>query len=327
MSKRAGEETVYHGQTNCQHCSDTGGNQCIRPAYFELDGWALCGHHADINHRKPLPRDRGVKRRKLEGLAQHHQTVETVCVDNQAAGLVGNVACQKMAMMREVVMQPGYLHVYPNNKHQGRQDGLGCAALSPMRLGPVHHRQPGLPAARNIENMHQFSKVWPCEVDSDGAPSHAWRKKRLAGYLDPEPHRHKFSAREMTKQRAAVGGKNRNAPLYAVYQTLQGGEERRFSYRESRYFYCKAYEALATQTDDFRRLQELRAQGTNLLICGYDAYPVTQSLYDHYCDESRAFGHELVLYTLLSMADSALYPWNMYRANHPDLYEGVAHVV
>ena len=59
-----------------------------------------------------------------------------------------------------------------------------------------------------------------------------------------------------------------------------------------------------------------------MCICGYDAYqPDPAKLYEHYCDPSRPFGHELVLYTLLSVKDREDYPWRRYYREHSELYD------
>lgn len=50
-------------------------------------------------------------------------------------------------------------------------------------------------------------------------------------------------------------------------------------------------------------------EGFNLNIVGYDAYQPTKTLEEHYLDDSKPFGHELVLYTLLSTTE---YPWVKY---------------
>jgi hypothetical protein len=123
-----------------------------------------------------------------------------------------------------------------------------------------------------------------------------------------------------------VKGANRNQPLYSIHLSLTS-DERRFTYVESRYFYCTAYESLAKETADFGTLKKKLEEGTNLMICGYDAYEVTEDLYTHYCEAKRAFGHELVLYTLLTVEDPFHYPWHRYRREHPERYENIAHVV
>jgi hypothetical protein len=215
-----------------------------------------------------------------------------------------------------------------------------------MCLGPVVHRQPGLPDALNIENYHQFNKVWPSETvglhregpcskltcttppRAWGPPSEAFYAARKRGYLDAEPHRHKFDAARLKREREAVSHmKHKNIPAYSVHLTLDG-EERRFTYVESRYFYCVAYEALATPTEDFRRLQTMLREGYDLRLCGYDAFDVAQEpeldLYWHYCNPLRPFGHELVLYALLTVEAPEDYPWHRYRRTHAARYANIA---
>jgi hypothetical protein len=69
------------------------------------------------------------------------------------------------------------------------------------------------------------------------------------------------------------------------------------------------------------------AQGKNLMICGYDAYAVTLPLYVHYHDTNRPFGHELVLYALLTTPADEELPWDRYRRENPEVYENIAHVL
>ncbi len=47
----------------------------------------------------------------------------------------------------------------------------------------------------------------------------------------------------------------------------------------------------------------------NSQICGYDGYHVNKSIEEHYRDVSCPFGHELVLYSLLT---TDKYPWTKY---------------
>ncbi len=155
------------------------------------------------------------------------------------------------------------MNVFPNFKHQNRKDGYGCRKLSPMYLGPVEHGQPNLPPSKNIENFHQFSKVFQEEVDKDGNPSKLFYKNRLSGYLDDTPHRHKFKGKE----------KNKNIPLYFMWVD-KDGKEHRLDYITSRQFYCNFYARLASEKKDFKHLVELINKGYNIQICGYDANPI-----------------------------------------------------
>jgi hypothetical protein len=121
---------------------------------------------------------------------------------------------------------------------------------------------------------------------------------------------------------------NKNIPLFSVHLTLDG-EERHFTYLESRFFYCKAYEVLTRDKSDLRVLREKLKSGINLMICGYDAYALEEDkeLYVYYCDTTRPFGHELVLYSLLVVEDPMDYPWQRYMRDHPEIYDNIACVL
>lgn len=328
--------TIYAGSLQCQETRKSG-QPCPNQAYYEQRGSYRCGAHSQAGVRTKLPLDTNKQQCKIDALKQHRVSVLQATEANAKIGARGEVQLQAMAMMKPVPLVRGWLNVFPNNKHQSRVDGFGCASLSPMQLGPVHHQQPGLPPARNIENYHQFNKVWPCEVDKadkERAPRPEFFTLQRQAYDDPVPHRHKFEPAQMAKQRKKLdasgvsGQRNKNAPLYSLHLTLDGSQ-RRFSYVQSRYFYCCAYEKLAKQQPDYEKLVALRDSGCNLMLCGYDATPVnaeTKSLDEMYADEGRPFGHELVLYSLLTVSEPIDYPWHKYRAQHPEVYENVAHV-
>lgn len=318
MAKRLSEQ-VYYGQLQCQ-ATKKDCAQCENRAYYVQEHRYLCGVHSDKKKRQELPPDREAKQRRLDERRAH-----AAALDRLEAAQPGQVQCYGMRRMKPVPLREGWLNVFPNNKHQNRGDGFGCCSLSPMQLGPVQHRQPGLPEALNIENYHQYNKVWPNEVGADQNPLDAFYETQRAAYRDPVPHRHKYDPATMKELRAQVHGQNRNAPLYSLHQTLDGAW-RRFSYVESRYFYCKAYESLAKQSADFTALQLKLQRGVNLCICGYDAREVDEPLDTMYADPRHPFGHELVLYSLLTLADARDYPWNRYRVEHPRVYDNVAHV-
>ena len=202
--------------------------------------------------------------------------------------------------------EPGFRLVYPNNKHGGMRDGYGCPALSPMRLGPVRHGQPGLPDAKNIENFHQGNKCYAAECDGQPpGPGKAFVENRLSMYLDSEPHRHKMLADGPVKR----GEK----PLFSVWVTA-AGEEKRLTYVESRQLYCAYYERLAAETAEFKQLRLWLADGYNLQICGYDAFEMTlteQGIEQAYLDDRAPFGHERVLAAMLASKWQA--PWQKHK--------------
>jgi hypothetical protein len=183
-------------------------------------------------------------------------------------------------------------------------------------MGPVIHNMPNLPQAKNLENFHQFSKVFQSEVDENGDPTPAFREMRIRAFGDPVPHRHKFDYPEIKKMTQG----NINKPLYSVFSD-SNGTERRFSYVQSRYFYCSVYTQFCLRDNNFENLKEMIRDGINLQIVGYDAYDVgDKDLYDCYLDDSRPFGHELVLYTLLTVHDKTQYPWEKYREINSKIY-------
>ncbi len=312
-------EIVYYGETICQATIKSTGNRCSNLAYYTHNHQYLCGVHCKKN-RVNLPVNPHKQENVAKMLKEHEQSILDFAKENVTLGKRGQLKCAKMKMMKPVQLIQGYLNVFPNNKHENRKDGFGCCALSPMRLGPIIHYQPNLPVAKNIENFHQSQKTWPNEVDEDGNPTEEWRTRRLQLYNDDVPHRHKFDQKKMAQLRKEIKGANRNAPLYSIHETVDG-KEKRFTYVESRYFYCCMYEKLAKQTAEFKKLQSYLDKGINLIICGYDAYDVTHNMYTHYCDPTKAFGHELVLYTLLTTDE---YPWRLYREQHKNIYKGIS---
>ncbi len=170
-------------------------------------------------------------------------------------------------------------------------------------------------------------------------PNEQWKQTQLKFYKDPVPHRHKVDIKERKATNKSKNHSNTNAPLYSVHQTLDG-EERRFTYVESRYFYCCAYETLAKETEDFKKLKKMLDDGYNLRICGYDAFPMDDlfeeekicddyidRICNHYENVHQSFGHERVLHSLLFIDDHKQYPWHRYRYDNRGIYWNIAHVL
>jgi len=321
----------YHGAVPCQAKYKHGG-ACRNLAYWSVqsgDARYVCGVHSTAGKRRKLDKDPNAARDRDLEIARQNALATQAAAANKAAGKPGDLRGYKMRMMKPVDRTDGYTNVFPNYRHQNRRDGLGCKALSPMCLGPVEHNEPGVPVSKTIENYHQFSKVFVCEVDQETrAPLESWFKLRDEAFADPTPRRHKYPLNELYKMMKAIGAPTRNIPLYALH-VAPDGEKRRYSYVESRWFYCHWYERLAKQTAALAILRAKLSAGVNLTICGYDAFDPDRedgkitpaSLYKHYVDESRPFGHELVLITLLAVEDPAEYPWNVYFRAHRHLYE------
>jgi len=298
------ERRIYYGEIACE-ATKRNGTPCSNHAYYIGAKGYLCGVHAGSG-RKLLPKNPQAAAVRGRALADHARAVEEAAADNRRADRPGRVVCQKMRMMRNPELIPGTLNVFPNFRHENRADGLGLSALSPMKIGPINHGQPGLPPARNLENFHQGNKVYSGEVDEAGAPSQVFRDAQRRMYEDAVPHRHKRVA----------GDSNRL--LYSVWRTRDGAEHR-ITYIESRQFYCTFYEGAllggnAPAAEAFARLTEMVRKGYNLCICGYDAFQPSTALDTHYLDPTRPFGHELVLYSMLTLT-ADYYPWR--RAANP----------
>lgn len=286
---------AYFGEQPCSGVTKDG-SKCVNKAYYKTKVGALrCGVHSKQNHRTKLKKNPNAKKIRERELELHAESVQKRRKPNER----GDITCYKMRMMKAVPLVDGFLLIFPNRKHENRTDGYGCSSLSPMTLGPVKHGQPGLPDSISIENYHQFNKCFSFE-EKDGKILPVFYEKRKQAYLDPIPHRHKY----------------KGVPLFSVHIDANG-KERRYTYIESRFFYCIWYEKLAQQTSAFKKLKEQLTNGYNLCICGYDAYAPTKDLYSHYCDPSRPFGHELVLYSLL-IGEA---PWRRYYQEHKDKYE------
>lgn len=323
------KDIPFSGESIC--CSQkANGELCTNLAYYRIKGAAsdrkvnvFCGVHCRPKERLKLPKNPNAEKNREQTLALHRASIEWTASQNKSKEERGEITCHKMRMMKPVPLTNGILNVFPNNKHQNRNDGFGCASLSPMRLGPVEHGQPNLPRAETIENYHQFNKCFPVEMDDDGNPLPEFYTRRAAAYADPVPHRHKFDSaviKKMNKDFVTAGESLVNKPMFSVHLD-RNGAERRYTYVQSRYFYCKWYEKLATRTEDFAKLKQMLLDGYNLCICGYDAYAPNKDLYDHYMDSSRPFGHELVLYTLLVINNPNHFPWNRFYEANRKLYD------
>lgn len=292
------DHDAFYGEEPCAARVKSRAAPCRNRAYYRApNGQLLCGVHC--KNGVQLPKNPNAASRRAALLAAHADGVEAAAAINAAAGLRGKVICTALHMRHQPEDHSGYMKVFPNYRHGSRADGYGCPALSPMTMGPVSHGQPGLPPASCLENLHQGNKVFPSELASNGEPSDAWEACRLSMYQDPVPRRH--------KEAAAV-----SKPVYSVWRSADGSE-RHYTYVESRQFYCRVYEQFAEASAELGELRDCLDAGYNLQIIGYDGRPVgpgptAEALAAMYADPSAPFGHELVLYSLLTLTP-AEYPW------------------
>lgn len=312
LAKRSSAETdpeVFKGAVLC--CVD----ECGKKAYYRMAEQYVCGNHS-----------RGRKRTELRADPQR-KNKEQALLDAQLAAMPsgggrGQLFMRKLRMFGgSKPTKDGCYTVLPNNRAKSNHELiLAMPALSPMRLGPVEHNQPGLPPARNLENFHQFNKCFQSELDAAGNPLPIFFERQLAGYEDEVPHRHKLGATKEAHMRAAgiARGSNANACAFSVFVNPQTGQVKRYSYLESRIFYCSFYEMLARRTLEYAHLEALLARGASLLIAGYDAIdvdePVTaQQINQWYADPAQPFGHEKVLFAMLNN----VMPWHLVPVNFP----------
>lgn len=312
---------IYYGEKGCDSklkCRDA---PCRKQAYFIESGRLLCGVHARRCGAALLPKNPNKEERIRDKYVQERAVIEAAADANRAAGRPGSLIATKLPTMKPTEDHPGFMKVFPNDKHGGRKDGFGCPSLAPIRLGPVYHDQLGVPISRSIENCHQANRVYPGEVDEKGEPTEEWSATRYKMYNDLRPHRHKVSVAHPAKGQVV-------APLYYVW-VQPDGKIKKFDSVASRQFFCCYYENLATKpgTEAAADLESLRvclAAGYNLQIVGYNARPVLdygtepmlewELLEKMYLDPTMPFGHELVLYTMLSLDDPAEYPWRRYKS-------------
>lgn len=300
----------FYGENPCEGFYQHNQSKCRNKSYFKdtKTGKCFCGLHKP-KEASELPRNPAAAIKKQRQIDDHANGVIFAKNGNANASRKGKVMCSKMGMFKPPTPVEGYLFVFPNARHGGRKDGLGIPELSPKIMGPVNHGMPNMPVALTIENYHQFAKVFPEEADMFGNVLENTLKQRREAYSNPIGIRHKP---------AAKGGKV--VPLYSSYYDKEG-KEHRFKYVESRWFYCKEYERIAKDSPKFLELRNKIQDGYNLNICGYDGYNVTKPLYDHYLDPSKPFGHEMVLYSMLTVDDPKNYPWNQYQEKNIHLYK------
>lgn len=328
-------EPVYHGEHTCQ-IAKKNGEPCVNKAYYQSGDKIACGLHSKAASRTTLPENPN----KADIIAARIQTAQTeaevAAVQNKQQGLHGKVAVSKLAVMKAPEQKKGFLLVFPNHKDGKRVIGLGLPELSPMsiQLSELEHGQPGLPPT-SLENFHQGNKCFLSET-INGEPSFAFFENQRKMYADETPHRHKVLdwktpeekkvEKEQTKeQKKTVVRKPRvkkdthvsvptpdeirkdleqkdKIPLYSVY--WHDGKLTNLSYAESRRIYCRLYAEKVRELPEFIKLRDLVMNGFNLQICGYDGYEITKTVREHYEDISVPFGHELVLYAMLSSLTS-----------------------
>lgn len=314
-------DVIYYGTRQCDGVLRDG-ERCKNKSYFGVlprtkedpsKKMYVCGVHVRTHRNSSILPSMSIAQKEMaqaSANAERNDLIDVARNLNIQKKQRGYVAVSKFRLMKDAPHIRGALSVFPNYRHGDRTDGYGAAQLSPMNLGPINHGSDILPPSKTLENYHQFAKVFRGQ-EKNGIVTEAYMKERREAYDDPVGHRHQPSA-------VPDENGNRNISLYAVH-FKKDGTPQRFTYLESRWFYCYWYERLVKQTDEYKHLVSLINGGTNINIIGYDGYDVTdKNLWEMYNDISKPFGHELVLYALLV---ATTMPWTRYQNEHRALYQ------
>lgn len=165
--------------------------------------------------------------------------------------------------------------------------------LSPFYLGPYHfmdihgnQRQ-----ALNVENLWQYSKVYPEHVDINGNPTQHWQQWSQQGMMNRRAIRYPM-------------GKGKT-PCYSYWM----GEK--IDYISARKkLYIPAYSQLVTATKSYALLYKWVMEGHNIILRdfdGYDHHKLGMSLIDVVNNTQKSLGHAFVLYGLLTGKINSMY--------------------
>lgn len=304
--------TLYKGEHICSQCELT--------AYYIADGEPRCGRHStDKKKRLTMKPNPIVERaREQETLELFHAALRNT------SQIIELLPYHKFGA---IPRKRGFFTVLPNIgsggpifPSPGEPDFVvKLRTLSPMMLGPVEHREPGLPVAQNLENWYQARKVFRSEVLKGSAQALRAdaKARRVALYNDEVPHRHKLGDTKAKHLKAAGHVPGTSPCLFSLFGNWRTGVEKRYNYIEARMFYCSWYEHLVRLRPEWQTLLAMYAvEQRSLLIAGDDAptivdTPLTiERINAWYLDTDAPFGHEITLATMLFLhAQPAVQPW------------------
>jgi len=139
------------------------------------------------------------------------------------------------------------------------------------------------PPARNLENLWQFSKVYPSHLNPNGTINRAWELWREKGWQDTKAHRYPMG-------KGAV-------PLFSYWQ------DEHLDYIQARKkIYIPEYAKNVVETESFRLLANLD-DTQNIILLDYDAYDhekLGMTLIDVVNESKRKMGHAFVLLMILT---------------------------
>ncbi len=226
----------------------------------------------------------------MERRKKHDQTVKRATAANVSAGRMGQVRLAPLPGMDDEDKtwphRDGYknINVGPGSRGDYKQ-------LMPCNLGPIPLRFKSDKTSadvKNVENIWEFSKVFPKDIGTDEKPTPPWFEARLKGWANPKGY-----------QRARKKVSDDIKPVFFWW-----GKDEKLKFLEARArIFCRVYDSMAVRTLAYRKLVEILKAGTNVQILGLNAYDYVEegrSLYECIMDPNRAFGHEFVLAGLLT---------------------------
>ncbi len=300
---------VYYAEVNCEN------EKCKNKAYVESEKKYYCKVHCKNGTALP-------KRPKTEVVALNIKREEDrrLCEDkaqikNVEKGRKGKVKMTRLTMVKGWDYKEGYFPIFPNYR-QARTDGLSMQSLSPFKLGPVIINDEL--RCETLEIYWQYSKVYESEISA--------RDEVLDIFFEKRKKFFKYriaNAVEWKKMKTLKKGPEPEIPIFALHEL--NGKEKRYDYVSSRYFYCTYYAALAEKENDLAKLRTMMDEGLNIQLVGYDSFDLDKNdseeiaLYKAFKNSSFHFGHEAVLYCLLTL-NPKNYPWVVYKRKHESIF-------
>jgi len=287
----------HGGEVTCQGFVLRTKLTCENKAYYAYRGRVYCGVHCRVTDRIVLSRNATVHQKIAK---EHEQECNELANINFMNFTVGDVICYKMKMMKAPPLEDGYVNVYLSDRHCSSAPicGLHLPSLGPKTLGPVHHNQPHLPPAVNLENWFHANKVYVFEIDESGLPLPSFYELQRQMYLCTTP----------------LTPKSSSEVLFHVWVNPNGTRQFLTSL-EMRHRYCHFYEQAVISLPAFHSLQEKIQQGYNLRLCGYEiSVPYgkgEETIEEAYQNEQGTFSHEMILYVMLTYPEDE-WMWRKY---------------
>lgn len=188
---------------------------------------------------------------------------------------LGRIRFFKRPYRQALVSQgPRILDVTSHGEGRGKQ-------LSPFFLGPCE--VPGLGFAKRMENLWQFSKVYPQHIGADGNPNGAWRAWAQAGFQNDRA------------QRFPMGRGAKPSFLFWHGEKLDYVEAKKK-------VYFPVYRDLAKARSVFSVVDQAVSEGVSVDIYDFDTYPLDSpatTFYETLNNPNKSTGHGFIVGMML----------------------------